>query len=127
MAKKLVVGAEAPLEIVTVTVSKKHYDTATKKMKSNSAYILRDCLIAQAVRSAFPGKTVSVGSDDAEVGKGKSMRKYDIDKKGQRLIRQFDDGELDRKTLPVNIKLTAIPPSRWSDGSLGTTLGELKK
>ena len=116
---KLTVGAEAPLEVVTVTVSKAHYDRATKKMQSNSAYILRDCLIAQAVRSAFPGKTISVGSDDAEVGKGKTQHKYSIDKKGQALIRKFDDHELDRKTLPVTIKLTAIPPSRWSEGSLG--------
>src|SRR5271155_5640452 len=111
----MVTAKKAPkLETVTVAVSKAHFDRATKKLTSNSYYVLRDCLIAQAVRSAFPGKTISVGSDDAEVGKGNSQRKFAIDKKGQSLVDKFDNGKVERKKLPISIKLTEIPASRWS-------------
>ena len=108
---KLKVGAEAPLEIVTVTVSKTHYDRATKAEKSGNYYVLTQCLLAQAFKTAFPGKAISVGSDDVEVGKGAKQRSYTIDKKGQRLINQFDNDNVDRKELPITIKLTEIPAS----------------
>jgi len=97
------------LETVKVVVSKAIYDRATKKLKSNSYYVLRDCLIAQAVRSAFPGKTISVGGEDAEVGKGNSQRKFAIDKKGQYLMDKFDNGKVERKKLPITITLTEVP------------------
>jgi hypothetical protein len=119
MAKKLVVGAEAPLEIITVTVSKASYDRAAKALRSNSYYVLTQCLVAQAVKPLFKGKLISVGSEDVEIHhrsselKSTCERKFTIDKKGQRLIENFDNDKVDRKKLPVTIKLTEIPDSGW--------------
>ena len=101
-------------ETIEITVTKTHYDRAVKASKLNSYFVLTQCLIAQAVKSAFPGKAVSVGFDDAEVGRGSRIRKFDLSKKASSLIQKFDDGNLDpKKHLPAVIKLKEIT-GRWT-------------
>jgi hypothetical protein len=103
------------LETVAVTVNETHYDNAMKALAKNSYSVLTQCLVAQAVKAAFPGKTVTVGFDDAEVGTGKGKRKFDMNKKASSLVTKFDNSELDpKKHLPAVIKLKEIPASRWT-------------
>src|SRR5271170_3944145 len=93
---------KAKIETIAITVTELHYDRAVKRLKTSNYYVLTQCLVAQAVKSAFPGRHVSVGFDDAEVGKGRSLRKFDLNKKASALITKFDDDQLDpKKHLPA--------------------------
>jgi hypothetical protein len=109
---------------ITVKVTKGHLDAAIKAQRGANYWLIETCLVAQAVRAAFPRKRVQVLSDEAHVGK----IVYSVDRKGQRLINRFDsitvglefDGTADartkkriaafRKSLPQTIKLTEQVP-----------------
>jgi len=65
-------------------VTKEHFDKAVK----HSALFVNNCLIAQAFKSAFPGRRVEVNYHYANVG-GKAHT-FDLPKSLTRLIARFD-------------------------------------
>lgn len=75
------------MNTVTIEVKKKHLDTAAKAGDKASTL---NCLLAQAIREAFPKKYVQVGYTTAQVGNGSRRKSFDLPKKAQRLIDRFD-------------------------------------
>jgi hypothetical protein len=64
-------------------ITEEHFDKAVKQTR----YFTSNCLIAQAFKTAFPGKRVDVNYHFAEVGK----RTFDIPKSLSNLIARFDN------------------------------------
>lgn len=107
------------MKTVTIEVTKKHLDVA-QAAASNLAASTQNCLLAQAFKTAFPRKHISVGYVEATVGRGTKEQKYDLPRKAQNLIARFDSslgvydptpGELARgkklrQALPVTFTAT---------------------
>lgn len=72
-----------------IKVTKAHFDKAIAISQKNSPHISATnvCLLAQAIKSAFPRKKVDVNYYNASVGN----KTYVLDAKGRRLIKRFDD------------------------------------
>lgn len=70
---------------VEITVTKKNLDVAYAAAKAGKD-LTTTCLLAQAIKQAFPKKRVSVSSDYAEVGK----KYFDLPRRAQKLIDRFD-------------------------------------
>lgn len=104
---------------VTVEVTKKHFDAAMAAMKAGKQVTLV-CLVAQAVKSLFPKKTVHVYSTTATVG----GTQYELPAKATKLIGKFDEinyGDIEkpskeekaaiaklRNSLPFTFKMTEL-------------------
>ena len=93
---------------IEVTITKKHFDAAVKAEAASRKSIIETCLLAQAIKAAFPRKHVEVGNFSVTIGKEKAD--YNLDTKGVKLIERFDGGERSRKALlkilPTTFKLT---------------------
>ncbi len=101
---------------VTIEVKKKHFDLAIAAQVKYKD-LTSTCLIAQALKEAFPKKKVSVSSNYATVG----TRTFDLPTRVQNLITRFDSLEVRdptkadknrtrtaklRAALPVSFKMT---------------------
>jgi len=107
---------------VTVTVTKKHFDVARKICLKDPLtwHISKACLIAQAVRVAFPRRAVCVGYNFVIIGRNDEMR-FALPKKIIALINRFDNwigsgfdkanAHRLRNSLPVTF--TMKKDSRW--------------
>jgi hypothetical protein len=71
---------------VEITVTKKNFDAASASAAKFQS-LTTTCLLAQAIKQAFPKKRVSVSSDYASVGK----LVFDLPAKAQKLIIRFDN------------------------------------
>ena len=95
---------------IEVSVTKQHFAAAVKAETTGSKSIIETCLLAQAVRSAFPRKHVEVGNFSISVGSGNTKVEYNLDAKGSKLIERFDNNGRSRKlllaALPVTFKMT---------------------
>ena len=106
--------------IVSIEVTKAIFDKAAKKMNGTESYVAEDCLVAKAVRLAFPRKKIHVSYDDVEVSSLESslsfsMRTFVLSANAKRLIHRFDACYFEpenpqfkrlRASLPITIKLT---------------------
>jgi|SRR5271166_2630640 len=70
---------------VEITVTKKNFDAASAAAKHQQ--LTTTCLLAQAIKEAFPKKRVSVSSTYAEVGK----KIFNLPVRAQKLIERFDN------------------------------------
>lgn len=98
--------------VVEVKVTKQHFAAAVKaETVFTGKSLIETCLLAQAVKSAFPRKQVDVGNFSISVGSGSTKKEYKLDDKGMKLIVRFDNGSAKtRKTLlaylPTTFKMT---------------------
>lgn len=66
-----------------ITVNKKHFDAA---LAAGAKDIASTCLLAQAVREAFPGKKLAVTYGLVKVGR----KRFEMPKKATTLMGRFD-------------------------------------
>ena len=94
---------------VTIEVTKKHFDLANAALTKGRS-VLSTCLLAQAIKAAFPKKTVNVFLSTATVGK----QEFTLPTKAQKLISRFDNcdfyGELSKAEKAQAKKLRASLP-----------------
>jgi len=100
--------------IVSITATKKNFDAAIAAQLKHKD-LTSTCLLAQAIKQAYPKKRVDVSSDYATIG----TKHFHLSAKAQKLIERFDRlyarGESKaeknrikkfRAGLPVTIKMT---------------------
>lgn len=104
---------------IAVRVNKKHFDAAVEAASQGDVFISKTCIVAQAVKSLFPNKSVSVGgfSVGFSVAVGGTGKSYDLSEAGQKLIFDFDSLNLSveskantafRAKLPLTIEMTRV-------------------
>jgi hypothetical protein len=95
---------------VEITVTKKNYDVAAAAV-SKGKQLTSFCLLAIAIKEAFPKKKVQVLTSTAQVG----TTNYDLPKKAVKLIDRFDSlhlgyGEMSKGEKNKAAKLRASLP-----------------
>lgn len=101
---------------VEITIKKTHFDAAVAAV-SKGKLLTSSCLLAQAIKGAYPKKKVHVYSTSAQIGN----KTFDLSTKAVRLIERFDNLHLGyneltkgektriakfRASFPVTFKMT---------------------
>lgn len=71
---------------VEITIKKTHFDAAVAAVSKQFA-LTSSCLLAQAIKGAYPKKKVHVYSTSAHIGN----KTFDLSTKAVRLIERFDN------------------------------------
>lgn len=95
------------MNTIAVKVNKSHFDASARAI-ANGKLTSERCLVAQAIRSLYPRRSVSVGNVNVTVGSGARRKDFTLSEKAQKLVLAFDRLSLYKPTKTEQKKSASL-------------------